>query len=208
MNNNINIEAIKEDLKNNIDIYIKNIKQVDDEQCERLAKKARKKITNCEQKLQDANVVFEHFDFDNINSKEKESAPVEEEKNVTEEKSEQKTLLSSMNKKKVSKSTIGVKVRLTNLEKLDVLTEEYDRSANNIVSILFEGLYDEASKSLKYEIEDKEPTEAKSTSYILKAEVIEALDKLAKEKGYSRTELFNKILKDLTTKEIETLKNK
>lgn len=206
MNNNINMEAIKEDLKNNIDIYIKNINQVDDEQCEKLAKKARKKITNCEQKLEDANIVFEHFDFENINSIEEKNIPAEEVKIISEEKIEQKTLLSSISKKKVNKATIGVKVRLTSLKKLEVLTKEYNRSANNIVSILFDGLYDENSKSLKYEIEDKESTEAKPTSYILKTEIIEALDKLAKEKGYSRTELFNKILKDLTSKEIETLK--
>ena len=208
MNNNINTEAIKEDLKNNIDIYIKNIKEVDDEQCEKLAKKARKKITNCEQKLEVANVEFEYFDFENINNTQKNESTENTIDIRSENKNEVKTLLSAISKKKISKSTIGVKVRLTNLEKLDVLTAEYNRSTNNIVSILFEGLYDAENKSLKYEIEDKEPTEAKSTSYILKTEIVEALDNLAKEKGYSRTELFNKILKDVTSREIETLKNK
>ena len=147
MNNNINTEAIKEDLKNNIDIYIKNIKEVDDEQCEKLAKKARKKITNCEQKLEVANVEFEYFDFENINNTQKNESTENTIDIRSENKNEVKTLLSAISKKKISKSTIGVKVRLTNLEKLDVLTAEYNRSTNNIVSILFEGLYDAENKS-------------------------------------------------------------
>lgn len=202
MNNNINIEAIKEDLKNNIDIYVKNINEIDDEQAQRLAKKARKKITNCEQKLDDAAIEFTHFDFDNLDEK-----AVSEVEVATDNQEDQKpqSLLSSINKKKINKSTIGVKVRLTSLEKLDKLANEYGRSANNIVSLLFEGLYDKENKSLNYDIEEKEPTDAKSTSYILNSEIVEALDKLAKEKGYSRTELFNKILKDLTLKEIKNL---
>ena len=206
MNTNINIEAIKADLNNNIDIYIKSV-SAGDELSEKIAKKAKKKIKNCEQKLKEIegeNLIC--FDFDNLNI---EKSPLEE--NINQEVLEENKITESFLKpleEKSKKSTIAVKVELDNLENLETLSNQYQRSLNNIVSLLFENLYDSENKKLNFDIASKASKKTKPTSYILKKEIIDALDSLAKEKGYSRTELFNIILENKTKEEVEKLNNK
>ncbi|MDK0934370.1 hypothetical protein P5F48_14490 [Clostridium perfringens] len=87
---------------------------------------------------------------------------------------------------------LGATVRLDLRSRLEKLGAKLNRKPNNLVSLMLDDLYDTKTKKFKIKINKKEAT--KITSYHLKQEHINAIEKLSKETGYNKSEIFNILL--------------
>ena len=87
---------------------------------------------------------------------------------------------------------LGVSIKTGSKKRLDKLSVKLRRKPNNVVTLLLDNLYDEETKSFKVDIGKKDT--AKITSYHMKKDHINSINKLSKKSGHNKSEIFNILL--------------
>ena len=91
--------------------------------------------------------------------------------------------------KKIQMAKLGTSIKVRLKKDLDKKAKEFNRTTNGLVNIILENLYDEETKKFNIDLSKKEPL--KITSYHIKSEHYKAIEKLCKQTGYSKSEVFN-----------------
>lgn len=95
---------------------------------------------------------------------------------------------------KVQMTKLGTSIRVDLKNELDKKAKKYSKTTNNLVNIILDTLYDSETKKFNIDVDKKETF--KSTSYHIKANHYNAIDKLCKSTGYNKSEVFNKLIQE------------
>lgn len=137
---------------------------------------------------------------------ENKESPKKEEIIISDSASALKKIINTATKEKKKSVPISTEAKLS--ESLNVLTKLAGENVSiaSIVSNILDELYDEDSKTFKYEIEKEDKKKNVNTTYYLKEKHAKALEKDAKKAKVSRNKFFNKMLLNFIENNIEIKK--